>query len=495
MVLACTLAAVVFLFVPRSLSDPDIWWHLRDAQLQIANHAFITHDVYSFTAYGAPWMNHEWIAELPFYLGWRLGGPSGIYWVTVIAVELIFMGVFVLSWLRSRSWKAAAVAAVIATALSTISFGPRTLLFGWLCLIAELLVLEISQQRPRIIWVLPLLFVLWVNTHGSWMIGLVLWAVSLVVNCRTYRLGSLQSVGFSRARLHQNLLAFVLSVAGLFVNPYGWRLVAYPFNLAFQQKLNVANVEEWRSLDFHSPRGLIVLASLAGLALWQLWRSRSWSATEIAYLGIGIYSAFNYSRFLFLFAILVAPILARSFGSPEDGIPPERVARQTRPLLNAAILFLLLCFIVGRVRTGDTSDPKAQALYPIKATVFLAQVHPQGHVFHEFLWGGYMIWHLRDWPVFVDSRVDIFEYNGTFKDYLDIIRIHNTIALLDKYRIQYVLYEKDSPLIYLLKHSGGWKTDYADDRVILLEREPAQDGTRGGQYGKLPVGVQRGLGT
>src|SRR5579884_1656301 len=71
--LCCVLATVVYLGVPRTISDPDIWWHLRDAQILINTHHVIRQDFFSYTAAGAPWMNHEWLAELPFYAAWHLG--------------------------------------------------------------------------------------------------------------------------------------------------------------------------------------------------------------------------------------------------------------------------------------------------------------------------------------------------------------------------------------------------------------------------------------
>jgi hypothetical protein len=70
----------------------------------------------------------------------------------------------------------------------------------------------------------------------------------------------------------------------------------------------------------------------------------------------------------------------------------------------------------------------------------------------------------------VDSRVDIFEYNGTFKDYLDIVHLKQPIELLDRHQIRYVLFEKDTPLVYLLQRAGGWKVDYEKGDVIVLER-------------------------
>ena len=108
--------------------------------------------------------------------------------------------------------------------------------------------------------------------------------------------------------------------------------------------------------------------------------------------------------------------------------------------------------------------------FPSKALPYLSTFHPEGRVFNEFLWGGFLIWNAPHIPVFIDSRVDIFEYNGTFKDYLDITHLNNSIALLEKYQIRYVLFERNSPLVYLLKTSHAWKVDYEDGTTSFLER-------------------------
>jgi hypothetical protein len=259
--------------------------------------------------------------------------------------------------------------------------------------------------------------------------------------------------------------SFLLSICALFINPYGWRLVFYPFNLAFRQKLNIANVEEWRSLDFHTPRGRILLVCLALLFLFQLIRPRRWAPYELAFVVIGIYSCLTYSRFLFLAGILVMPILAKSL----PGLVPHRV-EGTKPLINAAVLFVLACLVVKRSHGRPPVPNLNERKFPDQAQSFLRGFRPKGNVFNEFLWGGYLIWNSRQIPVFVDSRVDIFEYNGTFKDYLDIIRLHDSLSLLDKHDIRYVLFERDAPLVYMLEHTGAWRVEYEDETTVLLER-------------------------
>jgi hypothetical protein len=469
----CFVATIVFFCVPRSMADSDIWWHLRDAQLQLSSHSFLTHDLFSFTAAGSPWMDHEWLAELPFYAAFHLIGINGIYFTTLLTIEVIFIGLFYLTYSQSKSIAASSIATILGICLSTVSFGPRTLLYGWVLLVVELLILARSQRHPKIVWALPAVFAIWVNTHGSWLIGIVVFAIFIAANSFTVSKGCIENRAASAPQIKRLLVCWFASVAALFLNPYGWRLVSYPFDLAFRQKLNVANVEEWKSLDFHTPRGRIMFLCLALLFLFQLMRSRKWGLFELGLTAMGLYAGFTYSRFLFLIAILVMPALARSMAPP--ALAPRR---GLSPLIAGALAFLLTCCIVGRVRHPGPDVTQNDARFPNKALPYLAHFQPKGRVFNEFLWGGFLVWNDPQIPVFIDSRVDIFEYNGTLRDYLDIIRPKSSIELFNKYDIQYVLFEKDAPLTYWLKTTHEWKVDYEDETTTLLERITPQKATK-----------------
>src|ERR1700733_245332 len=140
------------------------------------------------------------------------------------------------------------------------------------------------------------------------------------------------------------------------------------------------------------------------------------------------------------------PSLAKSFAT--------RTAAQRRslsPLVAGALLFLVACAVVGKLKAPNQITTNNDTRYPNKALPFLDNFHPDGNLFNEFTWGGFLIWHEHQIPVFMDSRVDIFEYNGTFKDYLDIAHLKDSIALLNKHEIKYVLFPKDAQLITLLQ--------------------------------------------
>jgi hypothetical protein len=468
-VIVAAFATSLYRLAPASIVDPDIWWHLRNAEYLFQSHRFIVKDNYSFTAFGAPWIDHEWLAEVPFYLGWRAMGERGVLLVTALLIEAVMLGVFYLAYKRSGDIKSTTRVSVIAVLFATISFGPRTLLFGWLCLVVELIVLErfrSSETGRRAIWALPPLFVLWVNLHGSWLIGIVVLLAFIACGIVRVSAGAIENAAWTPTQLRKLIAAVCLSVGALFANPYGWRLVAYPFNLAFHQQINIANVDEWRALDLHSLRGRVFLLCLAALFLLQLVRQRRWALYELAFLFIGVYAAISYSRFLFLAAILAMPLMA-------TGIPGRRAPRRARnrPLFNAVLLLLLIP--VATIRLPSSRDDRAEALFPLQALPTLHEFRPRGNVFNEYLWGGFLEWNARQIPVMIDPRADIFEYNGTFKDYLDAVELRGTNEILKKYKIRYVLFERDTPLVSFLLQTPAWKIDYQDGTTVLLERTAA----------------------
>lgn len=93
-------------------------------------------------------------------------------------------------------------------------------------------------------------------------------------------------------------------MGALFVNPCGYRLLVYPLDLAFRQKVNIAHVQEWMSVDFHSARGKIALLLIIVLPAGSLVSRHRWKLHEFGMAAFGLCCGLTYTRFLFLTAIL-----------------------------------------------------------------------------------------------------------------------------------------------------------------------------------------------
>lgn len=464
--LVSLVAVTVFAMSRDGLSDPDIWWHLRNAEYLLANLRVPRFDAFSFTVIGHPWINHEWLAEIPYYLAWRAFGLVGIKAVSIVVLESIFLGLLYLCWKASGNIKAAAVVCIFAVMLGAVSFGPRTLLFGYDCLLLLLIILERFHSRGSApLWVLPPLFCLWINTHGSWSLGITVFGIYIAAGVVQGEWGRLEARRWSPSQLRQLVVTMAASAGALFVNPYGYRLVLYPLDLAFHQKLTVAHVAEWVSVDFHDTRGKLALLLIVALLVSSLLSNYRWKLYELGWVLFGLYCGMSYIRFLFLVAILAAPLLTKFLGF----IPAYR-PEIDKPLANALIIAAILGFIIGGFPAAASLQKSIDRDYPTEALSYLKAHPPAGPLLNFYLWGGFLEWNNRDIPTFVDSRVDIFEYAGVFKDYIDLLGLKNPEAVLDKYKIQYVLFPTSEPLSYVLRHDSKWKEVYSDKLATMFER-------------------------
>jgi hypothetical protein len=467
-VLTMLIATLQFLLARNGMNDPDIWWHLRNAEFLFQHHQLPRVDMYSWTVAGQPWINHEWLSEIPFYLGWRAGGLVGVKTVSIVLIQLVFLGLLLLCYRETKNFKASVLACALSTFLATVSFGPRTILFGYGYLVILLLILQRFRQRGTApLWLFPPLFCLWINTHGSWSLGLIVFGTIAAAGLAPrFTFGRLESEPWSKSQFRKLLLTGIASVAALFVNPFGYRLVLYPFDLAFRQKLNITHVAEWVSVDFHNMRGKIVLLFLITLILGTLLRNRHWSLAELALLLFSLYSGLTYTRFLFLLALLAAPTIAKIL----DFAPPYRAAADT-PFINACVIALMVGAMLHYWPTAAMLQKSVDEVYPTQALGYLNTHQLDGPVLTHYLWGGYLEWNARNQKVFIDSRVDIFEYAGILKDYIDVLGLKESQRVLDKYKIRYVLFSVDEPLVFgMLEHNPGWKTLYRDKLTVLFER-------------------------
>jgi len=476
--LAFLLVTLEFIMTRGSVVDPDIWWHLRNAEYLFQHHQFPRADMYSFTVVGQPWINHEWLSEIPYYLAWRAGGLGGMDAVMFATISLIFLGLLYLSYMETRHFKAAIVACCFLTFIASVSFGPRTILFGYLYLVLLLVILQRFRQKGNApLWLIPPLFCLWANTHGSWSLGLIVFSIITAAGFAQGSWGRVDAQRWTPSQMGKLAVTGLASVAALFVNPFGSRLVFYPFDMAFRQKLNISHVAEWVSVDFHDLRGKFVLALLLTLLVTALLRRTRWRLAELGLVLFALYSGLTYVRFLFLLAIVIAPVLTRIL----EFVPQYRPKADT-PLINALVICLMIGSIIHYWPTSAEMQRSISEKYPTQALTYLKAHPPDGPVLNFYLWGGYLAWNDRDLKVFIDSRVDIYEYAGVLKDYLDLLNLSQSKSILDKYKIRYVLFPQpggysESALTYVLEHDSQWNVIYSDATTVLLERNAARTAT------------------
>ena len=461
------LLLLIFGFSVRHIAEPDIWWHLRNAAYLFQHHSFPNVDTYSFTAVGSPWINFEWLSEVPFFLGFKVMGLQGLLAVYFVVLVLIYTGVYYRSCRAGADCKDAAVITFLAILLGAISIGPRMLLFGWLCMVGLLLVLDRFQRTGKGLWLAPPLFALWINLHGSWAFGVVVLVVTIVSGLIEGEWGLVIARRWTPGELKRLLLTLAASLAALFVNPFGYKLVLYPYTLLLRQQGVMQHIEEWQSVDFSKGDGKVALIMIMALVVAALFSRRRWRLDEALLTAFALWAALSHVRFLFFAALIVAPILA-----PRLKLFPPYQREIDKPWLNAGIMAAVVGSLIFFFPSSAELQQNVDEQYPRAALEFMQRQHISGKIFNPDGWGGYMEWNAPQLKTFIDGRADIFVYNGVFEDYLTATAIKEPFAILDKYKIDYAFLQPKQPLSYLLEHSPAWRMIYSDKVAVLFERTP-----------------------
>ena len=466
--LSALLVVLAVITARPRLNDPDLWWHLKTGEIIWNTHQIPRTDLFSFTTNNHEWIAHEWLSQVAIYVSWRLGGYAGLMlWLCAFS-SMLLLAAYALSSIYSGNAKVALLGALITWFFGTIGLAIRPHILGYLLLTCELLIVCLARTRnARWFLALPPLFVLWVNCHGSFPLGLIVLAVFLFCSFLDLRTEWLVSCRWRASERALLAVALALSVAALFVNPLGLKQVLYPLNLMFKQSTNLNSIDEWQPLTFNNARALALLAVTGLVCVSMLMRRIQIRLEELLLLGLGLGLALLHVRMLFLFGVLAAPIVCRLLSDAWPGYDSAR----DRIAANAVMMLISLGSIPLAFPTSKQLDQQVQEGNPVKAVEFIRRSKLSGPMLNEYVYGGYLMWALPEHKVFVDGRADIYDWTGVLKEFGAWATLEtDPKALLDKYHIDFCLLSRHAPMSRVLPYMPGWSQIYSDKVSVVFAK-------------------------
>lgn len=438
------------------IGDNSMFTHLRTGIDMVRGSGIPRTDPYSVTARGAKWVVQSWVPEWTYGWAHRIGGFRLVVLEQAVLIALV-------AWLVARLARAGsplrtAMSAGIAVGVGAPYWSPRPLLFGLICMALTVTVVE----RRRTPWLLVPIVWLWVNSHGSFPLGLV-WLLA--------RAGGewLDWKAWPRETLRY-AWTFVASLAVAAISPLGARLLLFPLTLG-EKRTTFETILEWQSPNFHLQVNRFALVFLM-LAVVLLFRARlTWrdSVPAVVFMALSLYAVRN----LPLLAIVLAPVLSRIFRRPEWAAPrPAPTPSQVRinRIFGGTIGAAFVLFAVGAANT-PALNVKA---YPVKAVNYLEDNELLGgnhRLAHQDVVGNYLtLRYGRQVPVFIDDRVDMYPAEVS-KDYVSLLRGRpGALERLDRYGIDVVLWDRQLPLIQIMTASGKWREVFRDHDWVVYQR-------------------------
>jgi len=502
----------------RLLGDAGIGWHIRTGQGILATHAIPRADLFSATMLGKPWFAWEWLYDILVGGLDRAAGLNAVVFVTALVIAGVFAWTFRLMVRRGTNVLIAVLLVLLSASASMIHFLARPHVVSWLFTVAWFWVLDLTEKEcladgawkeRRILWLLPLLMLVWVNLHGGWLVGFVLLAIYWI-----------SAVWMSFARGHDKLeeillrlrlakratelaIMGVIAAAATLANPYGWKLHSHIYHYLFNRFL-MDHIDEFQSPNFHgvAQKCFAVLIMIALVALGV--RARRVGLSEGLVVLFAVYSGLVASRNIpvssLLLVIVAGPLLSEAFaktrwrrflgwsrgaelrsaGQPRAAVPTffarmGGVELGMRGHVGAVLAGVLSCWIVlhggfaGSARLMDAHFDAAR--FPDNAVNFIAQQDSREPVLSPDYWGGYLIYRLYPKVLVVaDDRHDLYG-EEFFKSYLKMVHVEpGWDALIREQRVHRVLMPKGSAVANILAESGGWQIVYEDNVAVLFER-------------------------
>ncbi len=465
----------------RNAVDPDLWWHLRTGQWIVETGHVPHSDPFSFTRAGHAWVSHEWLSEVVFYELWKHGGAAALIVFSSIITTVGFMLLYLRCLPRTGRKHWAAAATVFGALASAPSWGVRPQMFTFTLASLLLWLLERGEDRPRLLFWIPPLFLLWLNLHAGFALGpalLLAYGAGLIVETAVGATPWQQT----RPIVLRVLLLLLACFALVPLNPSGAQLYRYPFDTLRSPGMR-SLIVEWFSPNFHeSLYRPFLLAWL--LLLTALASSRSQPKGRVVLpLLLTAFAALDAVRHIPIFVLAAIPVIAAAL--PLTSSPAAVLQRRSdssrfrHPFFNGMVVVLIAVFALVRwISLARNQDVREAEQFPEKAVAFLRTGdHPQ-KIFAYYDWGGYAVWKLYpEYRVFIDGRADLY---GD-----DLLRQFQTAILLrpgwrdvlDGGGVETVLVPPSCALAQALLLDPQWHVAFSDSKAIILLREqPAVEG-------------------
>lgn len=496
LVLLLCLLFFVFSFTFSTSQDfnQDLGRHLKLGEIISKTKSVPNINLFSYTYPGFPFINHHWMSEIIFYNLVRFFGLSSLIY---LKIALITLSVLII--LKSTTNRATYISGVISALLFSPLLVERAdirpeifayFLFSWL-----LLIVVTYQKNSRKIYFIPLIIVLWINLHISFIFGIlliILLAIKmLVMKDRKIKNWFFIFFGFLVLFFNPNFLKGILYPLTIFQN-YGYPIVE-------NQNLFLLNTLTFNPLIkyFFLLSPIVIVSFIVVLLTGQFIEA----IILLIFFCLAIWQIRHFPFFVFAAIPTVAKALNYIETSFIKWVCEFRGRNEHRPHILKFIILILLCFMYLFLAWFFISNRYYQVFDIDKsfgfgyeenakpAVEFLQKNNLAKNIYSNFDIGGYLIYKLYPkYQLFVDNRPEAYPAEFLHRTGITLLQNpQNLDNLFQKYQIHTIFFahtDETSWGQFFLKRilqQNTWKLVFLDSSVVIFSKNTVLPDIRNSQ--------------
>jgi len=470
------LQFVFFVAMGVSTHDPDFGWHLRVGQDIVADVDVPRVEHYTYPTLGESWVDHEWASNLIFFGLYDSHPEFGLLFLAMFISACAVVTFMILTWLAkqfvgtTRPWIFFGVAAILnflVVMFNNYIFGIRAQVFSWLFFALLFLFSYFLFERKKVwpFFAFPVLMMIWTNLHGSFILGLGLIGLVLLIRLFGDRRGYVVASGLA-------------CIGATFLTPYGielWKLIVveYGGNTFYHQA-----ILEWLPIlqyPFHWQSFTVFVFVVASLFFYYV------------HFGFNIRRARPHVK---LYMFVVVMLLATSWTSRRM-IPlliifvfPALGVFYSRLFFDVCVRKLCVIFGAVFISAGFVVMPIQRLMaydnffentdrYPRDAVRYIEE-HPELHdlnMLNVYHWGGYIGWVAPERSLYIDGRMPqkpMPSGVSFLEEYTKFQKAETVESQLDVYDIGYVIWSTRGTDVPKISKFDAWVLRY------ILDIDPSE---------------------
>jgi len=422
-----------------TISDVDIWWHLKTGEWILKNRSLPFNDPFTYTIpQNVRWNDTQWLFQILSAIVHHIGGWNALIGLRVVWVFILCSGLWL--WLRERKIPAgyAFLSASLVIVNCRYRFGIRPELLTFSLLTFQLWLYKKSINRGKL-YIVPLLLIqlLWANWHSSSVLGVFV-GIAFVVNqfISRYLYKSQQSTVETQYLASLQMLKIYLPslILVTLINPNGW--ITPLFALTESKRFSILEIQPPLFAFFVGASGLTLLLAIIGVRHFFERKSIYLAVLSLAFT----IQSFQMFRFFPYLTIVSSPIQAIGIKIITDAIQTIR----WRAVRVVSYTFAIAIIIIGCM-LNIKSDEKLpftfgvdESKFPVSAVDFVLKENIQGRLYNDYGTGGYLVYCLtpeRKVFIFPEARL-----NGALLDRtMNTIIVEEWRRIFDEYQITYAI--------------------------------------------------------